>query len=144
MHLLGSPASCQTSSSLLCAHLLGQSTSQTRQDAGLELAVHLFPFLQTWTFASLSRQCSEIKRSQKPSNRRRSRLKVPWVCQFSTSTSRPLLTSTGKISLKLPLYMSIDHDQASRKIALNVLNRKERNQREMWGRWTPAAKMGFC
>ena len=35
--------------------------------------------------------------------------------------------------------MSIDHNQETRKVALKILDSKERKQREMWGMGTSAA-----
>ena len=51
-----------------------------------------------------------------------------------------VLSSTGKISLQLPPYMSIDHNETTRKVGLNILNRRERKQREMWGTCTVAPR----
>lgn len=60
-----------------------------------------------------------------------------------STTSLPSLTDVGTISFKIPPYMGIDHNQETRKVALNILNPKERKQREMWGRWTPTIKLGL-
>ena len=43
------------------------------------------------------------------------------------------LMRTGKISFEIPPFISIDHDQSTRKVALAIANRNERKQREMWG-----------
>ena len=40
---------------------------------------------------------------------------------------------TGKMTLQLPPYMSLDHDKETRKASLSILDREERKQREMWG-----------
>lgn len=40
---------------------------------------------------------------------------------------------TGKMSVQLPPYMSLDHDKETRKASLSILDREERKQREMWG-----------
>ena len=37
------------------------------------------------------------------------------------------------MSVQLPPYMSLDHNQETRKASLNILDRDERKQREMWG-----------
>ncbi|KAM0803746.1 ribosomal protein L6, alpha-beta domain-containing protein [Usnea florida] len=39
----------------------------------------------------------------------------------------------GKLSVKLPPYMSLNHNMKTRKASLSVLDRKQRKQREMWG-----------
>lgn len=39
----------------------------------------------------------------------------------------------GKMSVKLPPYMSLDHNTKTRKASLSILDRKQRKQREMWG-----------
>lgn len=39
----------------------------------------------------------------------------------------------GKMSVRLPTYMSLDLDRETGKASLSILNRKERKQREMWG-----------
>lgn len=37
------------------------------------------------------------------------------------------------MSVQLPPYMSLEHNQETRKATLSVLDREERKQREMWG-----------
>ncbi|MDI1489612.1 MAG: 54S ribosomal protein L6 mitochondrial [Ramalina farinacea] len=39
----------------------------------------------------------------------------------------------GKMTLPIPPYMTLDHDQASRKATLSIHDRTVRRQREMWG-----------
>ncbi|KAK0515135.1 hypothetical protein JMJ35_002514 [Cladonia borealis] len=39
----------------------------------------------------------------------------------------------GKMTVQIPPYMSLDHDKETRKATLNILDREERKQREMWG-----------
>ena len=39
----------------------------------------------------------------------------------------------GKMSVKLPHYLSLKYDEASRKATMTVEDRKVRKQREMWG-----------
>ncbi len=47
--------------------------------------------------------------------------------------SSTLLIHIGKISFEVPPYIGINLDEATRKVALNIVDRKERKQREMWG-----------
>ena len=44
-----------------------------------------------------------------------------------------LTLSLGKMTIQIPPYMSLDHDKETRKATLNILDREERKQREMWG-----------
>ena len=44
-----------------------------------------------------------------------------------------LTLSSGKMTIQIPLYMSLDHDKETRKATLKILDREERKQREMWG-----------
>lgn len=44
-----------------------------------------------------------------------------------------LTESSGKMTIQIPPYMSLDHDKATRKATLKILDREERKQREMWG-----------
>ncbi len=44
-----------------------------------------------------------------------------------------LTLSSGKMTVQIPPYMSLDHDKETRKAILSILNREERKQREMWG-----------
>ena len=37
------------------------------------------------------------------------------------------------MTVQIPPYMSLDHDKETRKATLNILDREERKQREMWG-----------
>lgn len=37
------------------------------------------------------------------------------------------------MSLELPPYMSLEHNEATRKASLSILDRNVRHQREMWG-----------
>lgn len=39
----------------------------------------------------------------------------------------------GKMTLPLPEYMSVDHDEKKRKAVLKIDNRQVRKHREMWG-----------
>ena len=41
--------------------------------------------------------------------------------------------SSGKMTVQIPPYMSLDHNKETRKAILSILNREERKQREMWG-----------
>ena len=36
--------------------------------------------------------------------------------------------------MQIPKYMDLDHDRETRKAVLKVLDPKEREQREMWGK----------
>ena len=45
----------------------------------------------------------------------------------------PLTLSSGKMTIQIPPYMSLDHDKETRKATLKILDREERKQREMWG-----------
>lgn len=40
---------------------------------------------------------------------------------------------TGRMSVKLPPYMRLEHDTDTRKASLSILDREQRKQREMWG-----------
>lgn len=52
----------------------------------------------------------------------------------SNAQEKLLLTCvTGKMSVKLPPYMKLDHDRDTRKASLSILDREQRKQREMWG-----------
>lgn len=42
-------------------------------------------------------------------------------------------TSIGRLTVQLPLYMSLQQDEKARKALLSIQDRKERKQREMWG-----------
>ena len=44
-----------------------------------------------------------------------------------------LTSSSGKMTIQIPPYMSLDHDKESRKATLNIVDREVRKQREMWG-----------
>lgn len=44
-----------------------------------------------------------------------------------------LTRSSGKMTIQIPPYMSLDHDKETRKATLKILDREERKQREMWG-----------
>ncbi|CAF9922170.1 hypothetical protein IMSHALPRED_005602 [Imshaugia aleurites] len=39
----------------------------------------------------------------------------------------------GRMSVKLPPYMRLEHDTDTRKASLSILDREQRKQREMWG-----------
>jgi large subunit ribosomal protein L6 len=43
------------------------------------------------------------------------------------------LPSAGKLTMTIPPFVHLEHDQAARKAVVSVENREERKQREMWG-----------
>ncbi|MCJ1336396.1 hypothetical protein MMC09_001672 [Bachmanniomyces sp. S44760] len=68
------------------------------------------------------------------------RILEPVVSKRKTSITRvepPRIVEVqgplGKMTLQLPPYMAIDHDQAKRKATISIQDREERKQREMWG-----------
>jgi len=40
----------------------------------------------------------------------------------------------GVLAMTVPPFVNLEHDETSRKVTVNVLDAKERSQREMWGR----------
>jgi hypothetical protein len=48
---------------------------------------------------------------------------------------RLLILWVGKMVMQIPPYMRFSHDPETRKATLEVQNRGERQQREMWGGW---------
>lgn len=44
-----------------------------------------------------------------------------------------LILKAGKLTVRLPSYMSINHDEGARKATLAIRDNRERKQREMWG-----------
>lgn len=69
------------------------------------------------------------------SRRRRWRSSARWVRGVEPERKKSLSTDlrTGKMSVQLPPYMSLDHDKETRKASLSILDREQRKQREMWG-----------
>lgn len=51
---------------------------------------------------------------------------------------------TGKMTVQLPPYMSINHNKETRKASLSILDREERKQREMWGVSTRLSSLHFA
>ena len=56
----------------------------------------------------------------------------------------PLTLGLGKMTVQIPPYMSLDHDKETRKATLNILDREERKQREMWGMSASPLSRKFC
>ena len=42
----------------------------------------------------------------------------------------------GKVTMTIPPFVNLEHDEAARKAVVTVQDREERKQREMWGQYT--------
>ena len=70
---------------------------------------------------------------RKAEPRRKIEVEGPRGMQWVISKPVVPLIRIGKISFEIPPFISIDHDQSTRKVALAIADRNERKQREMWG-----------
>ena len=68
----------------------------------------------------------------------------PWSVKLLIGKYKALTSTTGKMTLSIPPYMTLDHDQESRKATLSIHDRTVRRQREMWGTHSMSVDMALC